>query len=239
MAFALLRTPPNMKTSKVITFAFAFLPALFVGCGESKPLASRDASPDIGGNGGSSAQGGSRASGGASGTGGKVGTGGTTSKPDVVDAAIDPIATGGSHATGGTGGTGGTPDAADGSIDSSGAGGSRAPGGQGGGSGGAAGSTGKGGRGGAHAGGAGGSMFPGQAACESTGGTCMLVSGCDSSRGHLGNVDCQGFAGSVCCIPLGACGPTDKEFLCCDGSAWFRPTCVEGQLVCDAGKTRC
>ena len=143
------------------------------------------------------------------GTGGSTGTGGDR-------------ATGGAagHGTGGAGATGG----ANATAAQDATGGAHAAGGAGGTPG---------------SGGAGGMSTPGEIACQNVGGTCKFITGCNATQGHLSDVSCQGAAGDVCCIPLGACGPTDEEFTCCSDSATFRPGCSNGQLMCIPGTTRC
>ncbi|MFL5304466.1 MAG: hypothetical protein ACJ8F1_04605, partial [Polyangia bacterium] len=88
------------------------------------------------------------------------------------------------------------------------------------------------------AGGAGGAT-QGEVACQNVGGTCKFITGCTATLGHLSDVSCEGAVGYVCCIPLGACGPADDEFMCCRDSATFRPACSGGQLMCLPGTTHC
>jgi hypothetical protein len=71
-------------------------------------------------------------------------------------------------------------------------------------------------------------------ACEAAGGKCVAVSACQKGAGSLGEPSC-GSASIVCCMT--GCGVED--FLCCQGSASFRPVCKGGKLECLAGQNRC
>ena len=74
-----------------------------------------------------------------------------------------------------------------------------------------------------------------EAACADVGGTCSAVGDCGVGAGLLAEPSC-GAAHLVCCLPVSAC-PTE-DFSCTDGSACFRPSCTDGELVCAEGQSR-
>ncbi len=72
--------------------------------------------------------------------------------------------------------------------------------------------------------------------CQQAGGACTGIGECGLGRGHMSSLSCGGAFG-ICCIPDGKCGGPE-DFVCCDGSATYRPSCNGTTLDCPSGQTR-
>jgi hypothetical protein len=70
--------------------------------------------------------------------------------------------------------------------------------------------------------------------CESHGGICAPIAGCNFVNGNFAPPSCfqQGGPGTVCCVPQSICGP--ETMYCCNDMTTFRPMCDRGEFTCDA-----
>lgn len=73
-----------------------------------------------------------------------------------------------------------------------------------------------------------------EAPCEDAGGTCTPIGSCSPTEGHLSDASCDGNS-TVCCMALDSCSGAEPS--CTDGSACFRPFCIDGVFSCADGQT--